>query len=107
VLDVQSRNQQNVVDLVQEGFRRRARPSQATTILRERSDDLTREDLLREVERLRLRVEQHENALTRLTEAMLRLRRGAQALREENHELRAELEMERRLRAADTASRST
>lgn len=45
-----------------------------------------------EVERLRRSVVQHELALARLTDAMLALRRGGQALREENRELRRELE---------------
>ncbi|MGZ6729612.1 MAG: hypothetical protein ACXVFC_09955 [Gaiellaceae bacterium] len=51
-----------------------------------------------ELERLRKRVHQHEHALARLSDALLTLRRGGQALREENRELRLELEAARRAR---------
>ena len=49
-----------------------------------------------ELARLRLRVRQKDQALARLTEAMLALRQGAQALREENRELRLQLEAAQR-----------
>ena len=52
----------------------------------------TDENPLEEVERLRLQVKQHEHALARLAEAMLNLRRGAQALQAENRELRRALD---------------
>ncbi|MGZ4270929.1 MAG: hypothetical protein ACXVFT_17635 [Solirubrobacteraceae bacterium] len=42
---------------------------------------------------------QQEHALERLTDALLALRRGAAALREENRELRVALEETRRMRA--------
>ena len=67
----------------------------------------TRQQLVRDVTRLTLRVEQHENALARLTQALLTLRRGSQALREENKELRRQLETERRLRLIDEGRRQT
>ena len=44
-----------------------------------------------EVARLRRRISQQDHAIARLTEAMLTLRQGAQALREENRELRMQL----------------
>jgi hypothetical protein len=49
-----------------------------------------------ELARLRRRVGQQDLALSRLTEALLALRTGGQALRDENRELRAQLEMTRR-----------
>jgi chromosome segregation ATPase len=51
-----------------------------------------------ELRRLRRRVDQQEHALARLTEALFALRRGGQALREENRELRLQIEVARRLR---------
>ena len=57
----------------------------------------SRQELAGEVERLRLRVRQHEHTLSRLADAVLTLRRGTEALREENRELRLALDAERRL----------
>jgi len=51
-----------------------------------------------EIRRLRRTVESRELALERLFEAVLTLRRGAVALREENRELRTEVEQLRRAR---------
>ncbi|HEY5144631.1 MAG TPA: hypothetical protein VII98_14125 [Solirubrobacteraceae bacterium] len=50
--------------------------------------------------RLRRQVDQQQLALTHLSEALLGLRRGIQALREENRDLRRELEAERGARVA-------
>ena len=52
-------------------------------------------DLIKEVERLRQRVRQQEHTIAHLTDALLMLRRGGQALRAENRELRHELDAQR------------
>ena len=54
----------------------------------------------KEVERLRKRVRQQEISLAVLTEALTALRSGGQALREENRELRHQLDVARRSGAA-------
>lgn len=48
--------------------------------------------LLAELEHLRKRVGQQEHSLTVLTQAVLALRSGSQALQEENRELRLQLQ---------------
>jgi hypothetical protein len=53
------------------------------------------ESLVEEVERLRKRVRQQEEALTRLAAALKALRRAGQALHEENRELRLALQRSR------------
>ncbi|HMS72442.1 MAG TPA: hypothetical protein PKB03_05360 [Baekduia sp.] len=54
--------------------------------------------------RLRRQVEQQQLALTHLSEALLGLRRGTKALREENRELRRELEAARGARRVPPAA---
>ena len=49
-----------------------------------------------DLDRLRRQVDQQRLALIRLTDALLALRRGTAALREENRELRRELDAARR-----------
>jgi small-conductance mechanosensitive channel len=53
----------------------------------------------REVERLRKRVRQQEKSLAALSEAVIALRTGGAALREENRELRLQLQKARRTAA--------
>jgi hypothetical protein len=95
----------NVTRLADQPARRRVGWASAPHPRTGRPAQETRQELLRDVHRLRLRVEQHEDALSRLTQALLTLRSGGQALREENRELRRELETERRLRMRDEARR--
>jgi hypothetical protein len=57
--------------------------------------------LVREVEQLRRRATQQDETTVRLVEALRTLRRGCQALREENRELRAALEHSRLRAQAD------
>jgi hypothetical protein len=57
-----------------------------------REDRLALEE---ELARLRTRVQQQEHTLVRLTDAVVALRRGGAALREENRELRRQLEARR------------
>jgi len=59
------------------------------------------ETAARELQRLRKRVRQQEKSLAALSEAVITLRTGGAALRDENRELRLELQKARR--AAATA----
>jgi hypothetical protein len=62
---------------------------------RARTPDPGRGGQEEELERLRKRVGQQDHALARLSDAVLALRRGTMALREENRELRLALEASR------------
>jgi len=59
---------------------------------------------LAETRRLRRQVEQQRMALAHLSEALLGLRRGSEALRAENRELRRELEAAQRTRGTSAAA---
>jgi hypothetical protein len=54
--------------------------------------DGTADDLAAEVARLRKRVRQQDLTLARLSDALVAMRRGGEALRAENRELRAQIE---------------
>ena len=68
-------------------------PAARPTVLGAQDDP---QHLTGDVERLRRQVDQQRLALKHLSEALLGLRRGTRALREENRELRLELEAARR-----------
>ena len=65
-------------------------------------DDATRE-MQAEIARLRKRVQQQDHTTARLSDAVITLRRGSMALREENRELRRQIEAARLARAGARA----
>jgi hypothetical protein len=76
-------------------------PTGAAGSRRARTPDPGRGEQDDELERLRKRVGQQDHSLARLSDAVIMLRRGTMALREENRELRMALEASRAGRHAD------